>query len=152
MSQQLFYELLFVDFRIVEHFLEEVVAGVVQRVSLVILRSLHRHSLLNCVGLRQALTYRAHQVRRNDHFNVLKLADDGTVLAALDAIEGPDHVKNVCLFFVFLNDLVRRSMVLLVAEEDVVQQGTLGGQESAGDFERLSVPVLALLLALRLQR
>lgn len=35
--------------------------------------------------------------------------------------------------------------MLLVAEEDVVEEGTVAGQEGAGDVEGKSVPELTLL-------
>ena len=38
--------------------------------------------------------------------------------------------------------------MLLIAEQNVVEQGAVRGQEGAGDFERLSMPILRLICLL----
>jgi len=55
---------------------------------------------------------RAHWVRRN--LNAIYYADDGRVLARLDAMDGPHDCKVLLRDSVFLNFMLARGMVFLI--------------------------------------
>lgn len=77
---------------------------------------------------------------------VLYLSNYRLELGVIDACEGLHHYEVVVVRLIFHNSSLHGGEVLLIREVDVVEEGALSGQESAGDFQGFSMPVLGLFL------
>jgi hypothetical protein len=67
-----------------------------------------------------ALGQRTHRTGTNHHLQVLQTPNYRLVLARLNPLQRPYHIEDVGLLLVFLDGLLRRVVVLLVGQEDVV--------------------------------
>ena len=86
-------------------------------------------------------------VRTQVDFDLGQCADYGLVLGLIDALERPQHGQDIVVLLVLLDRLHARIVVLLVAEEHVVEERALAWKESTGDFEGLRMPEFAFQLS-----
>lgn len=83
-------------------------------------------------------------VRHNKELRVSVCPHNRLMFVRLDTLQRPDNFQVVFVFFVFVDDLLRRRMMLLIAHQYVVDQRSLARQETARHFERLAVHELRL--------
>ena len=84
--------------------------------------------------------------RSDRDLDICQAPYDRLHLAVIYAVEGLDHHQIVFLLCVFENGRFDGGKVLLIRQVDVVQQGALSRQESAGELKALRVPELGLFL------
>lgn len=109
-----------------------------------------RLDLLGLEPLVEASAQWTHRDISDIDVYILELTDHGLVFGVLNTSQWPQHTYLIFLLLVLVDLLHRRVMVLLVAEQDVVEERALARQKGAGDVERLYMPVLLLQLFLLL--
>ena len=84
----------------------------------------------------------------NRDVHIGKFANNWLHLRVIDAVKRFYYLQIVLLLLIFHYCRLYWSKVLLVAKIDVIEEGTLAGEERTGKFKRLGVPKLAFLLLL----
>ena len=80
----------------------------------------------------------------NLNLDILNLPDYGLKFAALNPLQRPYDAQNIHLLLILLDRLLWGVVMLLVAEQYVVEQRTFARQEANSYLQRLSVPILRL--------
>lgn len=80
--------------------------------------------------------------------DVGQFSDKRLVFRVLDTPQWPQYTNDVILFLILVNLVTGRIMMLLVAQQDVIEQRAFTWQESTGNIEGFDVPILLLELLL----
>ena len=77
------------------------------------------------------------------YVHVSQLSDYRLEFGVVDTVKGLNHSQLFFCHFIFWNGCLARRMVLLVAQQNVIQQWAVAGQKRAGDFKRYRMPHFA---------
>ena len=84
-------------------------------------------------SLVETLGKRAHRDLLDVDIDVVNFPDNGLILGVFNPFERPQDRQRVLLLLIFFNRCHRRIVVFLVAEQDVVEEGALAGEEGTRD-------------------
>ena len=96
----------------------------------------------------KALAERTDGNLSNVDVDIVELSDHWLVLGILYASKWPQHIDDVFLLLVLVDRLICWVVVLLVAQQDVVEKRALTRKECTGNLKRFHMPVLLLQLLL----
>lgn len=98
------------------------------------LNSLSLRPKVEFIEGKYSLSHRRYVAWRDLDLYILNLSDYRLIFTALDTLQRPYHTQQVHLLLIFSNRMVCRIVMLLIAEQNVVEQRALRGKEANSDF------------------
>ncbi len=109
-------------------------------------------ALIEIVEGKYSLCHRGDVARCDLDLDILNLPNFGLIFTALDTLNRSDHTQKIGLFLVFSNWLISGIMMLLIAEQYVIEQRTFGGKETNCYFQWLGMPIFTFQFSLPFYR